>query len=208
MSGAVVSLKAHGFFDCMRRWWNLFEMAQAYARDLPLIAVATVRSHRTGSQTPTCFKIEESFGHVWGGKTDMIHGFWGPMDGHKARSFWTCSYQVIPYAMFQFDFNLQSGRMRGKTQSDHGKLTSLQRKFLIPLLVPLGCFNADLCACVWCLSNRSSYLAKRIHQTYLALHTQFHGGFVWFGILGTLSPFTGCFSFPHSSVIRWIRQGC
>eukprot|EP00434_Breviolum_minutum_P036144 symbB.v1.2.032015.t1/scaffold3786.1/size52255/2 len=30
---AVVSLKAHGFFDCMRRWWNLFEMAQAYARE-------------------------------------------------------------------------------------------------------------------------------------------------------------------------------
>lgn len=128
------------------------------------------------------------------------------MDGHKARSFWTCSYQVIPYAMFQFDFNLQSGRMRGKTQSDHGKLTSLQRKFLIPLLVPLGCFNADLRACVWCLSNRSSYQAKRIHQTYLALHTQFHGGFVWFGILSTPSPFTGCFPFStHQSPGEYVK---
>jgi hypothetical protein len=29
----VVSLSANHFFDYMRRWWNLFEMAQAYARD-------------------------------------------------------------------------------------------------------------------------------------------------------------------------------
>eukprot|EP00435_Cladocopium_sp_Y103_P075456 s3_g58.t1 len=29
----VVSLSANNFFDCMRRWWNLFEMAQAYARE-------------------------------------------------------------------------------------------------------------------------------------------------------------------------------
>jgi len=29
----IVSLQASGFFDCMRRWWNLFEMAQTYARE-------------------------------------------------------------------------------------------------------------------------------------------------------------------------------
>ena len=33
---SVVRLSAKNFFDCMRRWWNLFEMAQAYARDSSL----------------------------------------------------------------------------------------------------------------------------------------------------------------------------
>ena len=71
MSGAVVSLKANGFFDCMRRWWNLFEMAQAYARNLTLITVVTVMCQNasgfvfcilfkmvssTGSQMPTCLE--------------------------------------------------------------------------------------------------------------------------------------------------------
>lgn len=30
----VVRLKVTGFFDCLRRWWSLLEMAQSYARDL------------------------------------------------------------------------------------------------------------------------------------------------------------------------------
>lgn len=30
---SVVRLSAKNFSDCMRRWWNLFEMAQAYARE-------------------------------------------------------------------------------------------------------------------------------------------------------------------------------
>lgn len=28
----IVSLRADAFYDCMRRWWNLFDLAQVYAR--------------------------------------------------------------------------------------------------------------------------------------------------------------------------------
>jgi len=132
MSGAVVSLKAHGFFDCMRRWWNLFEMAQAYARDLPLIAVATVRSHRTGSQTPTCFKIEESFGHVWGGKTDMIHGFWGPgwTQGTQLLDVFIPGHTICHVSVwFQFAIGKDEGKNSERPRKTHKSAAQILNTF-------------------------------------------------------------------------------